>query len=176
MAKTRIVLQTSFLAVSVLLSLASITPSAVAVHYYQACIEFSQNGVPIPGAVWCDAQQISNVNDILIIFTQSSRTTVQFTLNGNPLGRPFRAPGAANNFDIDYDIVRGVITRAVWTRNDSPIGNPLPVPAGANDFLLITTTGVITNVWWTFNGQLVYATGVPPGTNDLRFVLVPFVH
>jgi hypothetical protein len=149
-------------------TLVSMIPAPIYATQPPGCFVFTQNGQPI-SPTFCNP----NANDIEIKFKQQHQgCSIQFTLNGTPIGNPIPCPHGANDVELFWAISATgapVITKCTWTHKGQPIaGAACPVPPNANDAHFFA--GVIVKVFWTIDGQLIKPPiKAPPGANDVEF-------
>lgn len=103
----------------------------------------------------------------------SQGASLQWTMNGNPIGPPVQAPPQANDFHAFWEPRGGAKLR--WTVNGDPVGPRFPAPRRANDVDLDwnNATGRFTTAFWTRNGQRIGQIPVPEGANDVHVRLKP---
>jgi hypothetical protein len=99
--------------------------------------------------------------------------TLQWTINGNPVGPPVEAPVGANDFHAFWGPRGGA--KVQWTVNGNPVGPRFPAPRGANDveFDWDNATGLFTAGYWTRNNNRIGRIPVPAGANDVHVRLRP---
>lgn len=93
-------------------------------------------------------------------------TCVQFTKNGEPIGK-IDCSDRANDLHVDFN-GRGVVQ---FTQNGKPIGDPQKSTPASNDFIVKwdPLTGQIKEFIWTRDGKPVGNADMPRGANDLHF-------
>jgi hypothetical protein len=104
----------------------------------------------------------------------TAQTTLQWTMNGNPVGPPITAPldPVANDFHPLWG-PRGQ-ARLRWTVDGQPVGPIYQSPDVANDVELIwnAQTDRFTAAFWTRDGQRIAQIPIVPGANDVHVRLM----